>query len=50
MGIICLPKEGEAISQAMILESSKEKSSSDNQELNRRHSKGDKSSNHPAEV
>ena len=35
MGIICLPKEGEAISQAIKLESSKEKSSSDNQELNR---------------
>ncbi|VAH79636.1 unnamed protein product [Triticum turgidum subsp. durum] len=44
-----VPKEGEGISQAVKLELGKEKSSSGNQELNRKHSKGDKSSTHPAE-
>ncbi|KAI5000135.1 hypothetical protein ZWY2020_004724 [Hordeum vulgare] len=44
-----VPKEGEGISQAMKLEPGKEKSSSGNEELNRKHSKADKSSTHPAE-
>uniref|UniRef100_A0A453FHR8 Elongin A binding-protein 1 domain-containing protein n=1 Tax=Aegilops tauschii subsp. strangulata TaxID=200361 RepID=A0A453FHR8_AEGTS len=44
-----VPKEGEGISQAVKLEPGKEKSSSGNQELNRKHSKGDKLSTHPAE-
>uniref|UniRef100_A0ACD5T6P6 Uncharacterized protein n=1 Tax=Avena sativa TaxID=4498 RepID=A0ACD5T6P6_AVESA len=42
------PKEGEATSQPMKLESSKEKSRSDSQESNSKRSKGDKSSTHPA--
>uniref|UniRef100_A0A3B6EMJ3 RING-type domain-containing protein n=1 Tax=Triticum aestivum TaxID=4565 RepID=A0A3B6EMJ3_WHEAT len=44
-----VPKEGEGIRQAVKLEPGKEKSSSGNQELNRKHSKADKSSTHPAE-
>ncbi|XP_048564457.1 uncharacterized protein At4g10930 isoform X1 [Triticum urartu] len=44
-----VPKEGEGIRQAVKLEPGKEKSSSGNQELNRKHSKADKSSTHSAE-